>query len=190
MYKKQDMMTDPGVLAVYFLSRKSLEEPFHAYGIRWEERETEELISFVKAAAREMRRRGISLAAPSQNVRITQTFRVFIGNKELKIRPMAKSVLILFLRHPEGIALKSIADHEKELNWIYRRVSRSSSPEEIASRVSRILDLFNNDLNVNIARVNHALATLVDDTDLYRITGDAGKPKRIPLDRKWVIWEA
>ena len=183
-------MTDLGLLAIYFLSRKGLEEPFNDYGIRWEERETEELISFVRAASEEVRRRGLSPAIPSQSVRITQTLRVFIGKKELKIRPMAKSVLLLFLRHPEGIQLKCIADYEKELRGIYRRVSRSSSPAEITTRVSRILDLFNNDLNVNIARVNHALATLVDDTGLYQITGRAGKPKRIQLDRKWVIWES
>ena len=102
---------------------------------------------------------------------------------------MAKTILLLFLKHPEGIALKQIATYELELAKIYRGVSRSSNPSEIENRVQRILDLFNNDLNVNIARVNRALAQLVDNAADYQIVGIAGLPKRIPLDRKWVIWE-
>ena len=52
-----------------------------------------------------------------------------------------------------------------------------------------MLDLFNNEINVNIARVNRAVAALVDDASYYRIDGAAGHPKRIRLDRKRVIWE-
>ena len=183
-------MIDLGQLAVFFLIHQNLQEPFTAYGINWEERETEELLSFVKAAKKEIQRRGKVPVIPLQTVRITRSYRIFIGQQELKVRPMAKSILLLFLRHPEGILLKRIADYEKELAFFYRKVSRSSSPDEITERIHKILDLFNNDLNVNIARVNHAITTLVDDSPNYGIKGEAGKPKRIGLDRKWVIWES
>ena len=102
---------------------------------------------------------------------------------------MAKTVLLLFLKHPEGIPLKHISDYQEELTSYYRRVSRSSTREEIDRRVVKMMDLFNNELNVNIARVNRAVANLVDEASSYLITGDAGYPKSIPPNRKWVIWE-
>jgi hypothetical protein len=176
-------------LFLYYLSWITLEDPQRGYGVRWEEQETEELLCFIRSAMREVERRGIQVSPPLEKVRITRTLRVFVGCNELKIRPMAKTILLLFLKHPEGIALKQIANYEPELAKIYRGVSRSSNPSEIEDRVQRILDLFNNDLNVNIARVNRALAQLVDNASDYQIVGIAGLPKRILLDRKWVIWE-
>ena len=177
-----------GWLAAYYLVWGSLEEPQALFGINWEEQETEELITFVRKAMQEVSRRGISLR-PEKCVRVTRTYRVFIGSTELKVRPMAKSILLLFLKHPEGIPLKEITTYRRELAHFYRRVSKSSEPTEIESRVNRIMDLFNNDLNVHIARVNKAIASLVDSAGNYQIGGVAGSPKRILLDRKWVIWE-
>ena len=176
-------------LLLYYLSSGLLEEPQGRYGVQWEERETEELLCFIRRATQEVERRGIKVSPPVEKVRITRTLRVYLGRNELKIRPMAKTVLLLFLKHPEGISLKQIADYERELAELYRRVSRSSNPGEIECRVQRLMDLFNNDLNVNIARVNGAVAQLVDDAADYRIVGLAGSPKRLQLDRKWVIWE-
>jgi len=158
------------------------------YGAGWEERETEELLTFVRLAMKEVARRGIK-APQLEAVRITRTLRIYIGQKELKVRPMAKTVLLLFLKHPEGIALKSITDYQKELRMYYRRVSRSCDNTTIDQRVCRMMDIFNNDLNVSIARVNSAIANLVDKADNYQIMGTAGAPKRINLDQKLVIWE-
>ena len=178
-----------GWLAIYYLVRLGLEEAQAPYGVKWEEKETEELLTFVRLALREVERRGKVRRPVTQPVRITRSLRVYIGPQELKVRPMAKTVLLLFLRHPEGIPLKDIVDYRVELAAYYRRVSRCSEPGEIEKRVLRILDYFNNDLNVNIARVNKAVAELVDGAETYRIDGPAGQPKRIPLDRKWVVWE-
>ncbi len=178
-----------GWLAAYYLTWGTLEEPCPLYGINWEEQETEELITFVQLAMQEVSKRGLELQAPLQTVRITRGLRVYIGSSELKIRPMAKSILLLFLKHPEGIPLKQITYYREELFRLYSRVSRSSEPHEIEVRITRMMDLFNNDLNVNIARVNKALAALVDNAPQYQIQGKAGYAKGIWLDRKWVIWE-
>lgn len=157
-----------------------------------EERETEELVSFVRQALQELARRSCPLAAVGvKSIRITRGLRIFIGPNELKIRPMSKTVLLLFLKHPEGIALKRIGDYRGEMERYYRRLSRSSDPAAVQERVLRILDIFNNDLNVNISRINAAVAQLVKDPSqiLYRIGGAAGTPKSILLDRSLVIWE-
>ena len=106
-----------------------------------------------------------------------------------KLRPMAKTVLLLFLQHPEGIPLKCIGDHREELAVYYRRCSRSLDPAAIDRSISRILDIFSNDLNVNIARVNAAVDMLAGKASLYRIQGAPGHAKTILLDRSLVVWE-
>lgn len=178
-----------GLLAVYYLTFPMLEEPMAPYGEWLEEVETEELLAFVKRAREEVVKRGFQMESVPKKIRITASLRVYIGNVELKVRPMVKTVLLLFLRHPEGIVLKDMLDYQDELGWLYRRVSRSSNPAEIEKRVMRMVDLFNNDLNVSIARVNKAVASLVEEAEKYQIGGVAGQTKKIQLDRNLVIWE-
>ncbi len=181
-----------GIALYYFLPSKEerlLQERQEPYGWDWEEKETEELICFVRRARQEIERRKVVLSADIADIRITRQLRIFIGGVELKVRPMAKTVLILFLKHPEGIALKQIGNYEGELLLYYRRVMRSLEPNAARQRVKRILDLFNNDLNVNIARVNSAVSRLAGGNSEYRIQGNAGQLKTIRLDRSKVHWE-
>ena len=187
---------DWGLLSLCFLLHRGrcLEEGAVQYGINWEEQETRELVNFIRQAQRELKRRGSGAYAPSYGpmptkVRITRGYRIFIGPEELRIRPMAKTVLLLFLRHPEGIPPKRIAEYREELAACYKRVSRSLEPEVIERSIGRILDYFSNDLNVNIARVNAAVDALVSDPLPYRIEGTFGGCKTIRLDRSLVIWE-
>lgn len=189
---------DWGLLALtFFLNRPMLlQEGTPLYNWSWEEQETWELAQFIRSAMQEIRRRKeplrpeILYGQQMVRVRITKGYRIYIGGQELKIRPMAKSVLLLFLRHPEGIPLKRIADYREELAGYYGRLSRSSDPEAIEHSLDRIMDLFSNDLNVNIARVNAALAPLVGPSRvLYQIGGNSGSSKSILLDRSLVVWE-
>ena len=158
-------------------------------------RETEELVQFVQSALGEIRRRGATEAIMAgllpESVHITRELRIFIGRQEVKVRPMAKTVLLLFLRHPEGIPLKRIADYHQELLGYYKRVMRCLDNDLAEARVQKILDIFNNDLNVQIARVNAALSALVtpESGPFYRIQGSAGKRKSILLDRRWMVWD-
>lgn len=191
-------MPDLGILALaFFLDRPMLlQEDTPLYNLSWEEQETWELVDFVRSAVREIQRRKAPLPADALygqdvvRIRITKGYRIYIGTEELKARPMSKSVLLLFLRHPEGIPLKHISDYREELAGYYRRLSRSGDRAAIERSLSRIMDLFSNDLNVNIARVNAAVASIVGPSRLlYQIGGASGCAKSILLDRSLVVWE-
>ena len=180
-------MTNDALLALFFLScqgSSALEEGNEPYGPA-EECEARDLLGFVRQASGRY-------AAPAPGlVRITRTLRVYIGPDELRIRPMAKTVLLLFLRHPEGILLKHISDYRAEMTALYSRCMRSLEPRDAERRIQRLLDIFSNELNVNISRVNAALSALVapEEEQLYRVSGRAGTPKSIRLDRTLVIRE-
>ncbi len=187
---KTGSMYDLAKLALLFLQLEGgeeLEQVPQEYGDP-QEWETKELLCFVKKAREELRRRDLP---PTGSVRITRQKRIFLGGREIKARPMAKCVLLLFLRHPEGIVLKDIYNYREELYGYYRHVSKSSDPEAISRSVQRLLDICNNELNINISRVNSAINAILDSTeaDAYRIRGRAGQRKSIPLPEESVIWE-
>ena len=188
-------MTDGGWLALYFLTEAGgrWEEPVQPYGLAWEEYQAQELAAFVRLASEELQKRHIAPVGLRQGpqIRINPALRVYIGPEELQLRPLSKAILLLFLKHPEGIPLKDISDYREELSGFYHRLSRSSDRSLIEQRIQRIINVFEGDLPVQIARVNAAVARLVDapGQDLYKIAGRPGTPKRIALDRTQVIWE-
>ena len=194
------MVYEESLLALYYLEcakGEELESPGEFYGRSLEEQETEELAAFVQMASEELRKRKsakerevlLRKTLGAASIRITRSLRIYVGAKEVMARPLVKCVLLLFLRHPEGIVLKHIGDYERELNSYYRRLSRSDSPETIALRVQKLVDICSNNLNINISRANAAMAGLVDQPELYTIKGTAGRPKTIRLSRSLVIWE-
>jgi hypothetical protein len=194
------MLFEESLLALYYLCESGgevLESPGMFYGKSLEEQETAELAAFVEMASRELRKREhgpernvlVRKTVGNARIRITGNLRIYVGAQEVRVRPMAKCVLLLFLKHPEGIVLKSISDYSSELAYFYRRVSRSDNPSEIANRVQKLLDICTNNLNINISRANAAMAGLVDEPDLYTIKGTAGRRKTIRLSRSLVVWE-
>lgn len=175
-------------LALYFFyhlaQNVGLEIPPAEYSRTQEEVEAAELAQFVESASA----LPVTPHLPSSVIRISRDLQIYIGNQELKLRPMSKAILLLFLLHPEGIELKRIADYEPELTRYYSRLSRSDDKGQISRSIGRVLDVFSNELNVNLSRVNSAISALEKDSR-YLVKGQHRKPKTIPLNRSLVIWE-
>ena len=56
---------------------------------------------------------------------ITKDYRILLpdyNDIEVKLEPLVKAVYLLFLRHPEGIIFKELADYRDELLNIYKRL--------------------------------------------------------------------
>ena len=180
-------MTYNSQLVLYYflhLAGNCLESAPPDYSAMAQEREATEVALFVQEAS------ALELSPPPlrEIIRITRGMRIFIGQEELKMRPMSKAVLLLFLRHPEGIALKDIGDHKEELTRLYSRVARTDSPDKIERSVARLIDIFSNELNVNLSRVNAALSALENDAR-HHIDGRAGEKKSFKFFKAIVIWE-
>jgi len=169
------MVSTQANLTLFFLSCRPplLEEGLSESG------ETAALMQFIREAR--------SVPPPPVQIRITGAGRIYVDGTELKIRPMAKAVLLLFLHHPEGIVLKQIADYRKELATYYGQVARGSEPALIHRHVDRLLEVTNNELNVNISRVNAAMEAL--NARAAKVCGRAGAVKNIGLARTQILWE-
>lgn len=128
------------------------------------------------------------------HLRITRSGRIILpeyDNKEVKMTNVAKALYFLYLRHPDGLRYKEIADHKDELLQIYGNISGRDDPAEIEKSIDLLVDPYGNALNVNASRVKTAFRNAVSDriARFYYISGAAGDIKKVPLDRDLVIWE-
>lgn len=107
---------------------------------------------------------------------------------EIKLEPMQKMVYFLFLNHLNGITLKKISSHEKELHTIYSKLSKSSEPEKIKKRVDELFNLPNGSLHEKISKINKIFKDELGDkiAQYYQIMGSAGQPYRISLSKDLV----
>lgn len=169
-------------------------------------REAEELLEIVRQTSERLREIGVPEERiraccdgrngkyPLERIHITEWYRILLpdrDNLEVKMRPLAKTLFILFLRHPEGISFKSLSDYRSELYKIYGRVSGRSDLAAMSRSLEKLMDPCDNAVNVSRSRVSEALERYFEHGRLgqYVIAGHAGEPKNIALDRSYVTWD-
>lgn len=125
---------------------------------------------------------------------ITNDYRIFLkdyGIKEVVMPPLPKSLFILFLRHPEGILFKHLADYHDELLSIYRNITVHENIDRAMESIRAMTDPLNNSINEKCSRIRAAYLEVITD-DLaqnYYVTGNRGEPKKIILDRTLVEYQ-
>lgn len=126
---------------------------------------------------------------------VDKYYHIHLGSPEgtdLPFRPLVRALFILFLKHPEGILLKDRERFRSELETIYGVVAPNISIEDRQRRVQRLTDLQDNAFSENLSVLNATLDRLLPsaEADEYKIQGDNGNPRRIPLSPLKVHWEA
>lgn len=106
----------------------------------------------------------------------------------LNLRPLPRAVLVLFLRHPEGIVLKDRKNYFEELKGIYGLVCRKENNNKIAEHCERLLDVADGSMDEKITIVNSIFKKnlTVALAEKYQILGKRGGVKSIRLDRSLV----
>jgi hypothetical protein len=100
-------------------------------------------------------------------------------------------VYLLFLKHPEGIAFKSLPDHRKELADIYTKLRPAGLTDRAMQSIEDVTNPLLNSINEKCARIRGAFISQFDDSlaKHYYINGNRGEAKMIDLSRDLVIWE-
>ena len=113
--------------------------------------------------------------------------------KVLPMHALARSLYILFLRHPEGIVLKNIGNHCQELLEIYNIVKPGRDEELAVRTIVKLTMPLSDTLIQNLSRIKRAVKTVILDEDTacqYYITGQHSEPYRIALPRHLVTLPA
>ena len=109
----------------------------------------------------------------------------------IPLRPLVKSLFILFLKHPEGIVLKQRDCYGEELEDIYATIVPEVDKEVRHKRIRRLIDPQDNSFSEKASVLNATLDKLLPAgiVDGYKIQGANGHPRRIPLDPLLIEWE-
>jgi len=180
-----------------------LKEPVADYDGMLERMEAAELLALMEKVQERLKVMGVSAdasemmpesdAAPVE-LYIGRHYTIRTGASDglvLPLRPLVKALLILFLRHPEGILLKERDRYRQELEEIYAVICPNTAIEVIRSRVGRLVNPQDNSFSEKASVLNARLDAFlpVGKAENYKIQGYNGHPRRIPLNPLFVHWE-
>jgi len=125
---------------------------------------------------------------------ISKDYRVLLpdyNDIEVKMEPLVKAVFFLFLKHPEGIVFKELADYREELLGIYKELKPMGLNKRTIQSIEDVTNPILNSINEKCARIRSAFIREFDESlaKNYFVTGERGEPKKISLPRDLVIWE-
>lgn len=111
-------------------------------------------------------------------------------DREIRFGAQVKALYILFLKHPEGIRMKEIADYKDEFKKIYFFLTNRSDTDKLRKSVDKLLDVCNpNAMNVKKSQCNSAIRQVIPNAGLnchYVIEVVRGEKHKINLDRSLV----
>ena len=124
---------------------------------------------------------------------ITDEYKIILTdyNLEIKMYPLAKAVYLLYLKHPEGIAFKCLADYKNELLYIYKCISKRIRIDDMERSITGVTNPTYNTINEICSCIKAAfLKHLGNNTaQHYFITGKKGKKKKIALNENLIYWD-
>ena len=131
---------------------------------------------------------------PGERIRVTKDYRIVLPDRfeaEIHMRPLVKTVFLLFLHHPEGIRFGELPAYREELLDLYLGISRRLDRSAAEASIDRLIDPRDNSIHEKAANLAAALSKYFPPERMhaYTLTGKAGAPKRIRLDRSLVEWE-
>ena len=126
---------------------------------------------------------------------VTKDMRIILpdyNDMEIKMEPLVKAVYFLFLKHPEGIVFKELADYREELLKVYKSLKPMGLSKRTIQSIEDVTNPLMNSINEKCARIRAAFVKEFDESlaKNYYIIGERGEAKRITLPRDLVVWEA
>lgn len=127
-----------------------------------------------------------------ERLTITKDYRILIGDgNEIVLEPLMKCVYLLYLKHPEGIAFKTLTDYKQELTDIYVKLKPNGLTDKVQRSIEDLTNPLNNSINEKCARIHAAIISVLPESmaQHYYISGKKGEVRRIYLNRNLVTWE-
>ena len=187
---------------------KEVEEELEFYIKKQEDPQIEpdevpQILAELQEKVRKLRLNGVSLLTihelidkgePLSRMVITPDYRILLpdyNNIEIRMGDLPKALFFLFLRYPEGIALKSLPDYYTELMNIYRQFRPVMDEARMDVTITKVVNPLGNAINENLARIRRAFVEQFDErlARNYFITGERGGKYMIPLDRDMIEWQ-
>ena len=176
------------------VDKDCLGEPVVDYGGLLDGLEAAELLALIEKAQERLKEIECIETAEPVDLFIDKRFVIRMGGADgsiLALRPLVKTLFILFLKHPEGIILKQRDYYREELEKIYGVISPNTDRDDVRARVARLVDLQDNSFSEKASVLNARLEELLPAgvASDYQIQGFNGCPRKIRLNPLLVHWE-
>ena len=154
--------------------------------------EIETRVSLLSASGLEaLLLKGILKPIKKSHLEVTPDARILLTDyhKEVQMLPIDKVVYIFYLRHPEGISIKSLTDHKEELMVLYARVTgKTELTDKQKATVERLCDPWDNSINEKLSRIRKSFCAEVHESvaDSYVVKGSRGENRYISLDEELI----
>ena len=171
-----------------------LQEPSFDYGGLLDGLEAAELLMLMAKVQERLKEIECIEAAEPVDLFIDKHFVIRMGGVDgqiLQLRPLVKTLFVLFLKHPEGILLKQRDCYREELEKIYSTINPNTDRDDVKARIARLVDLQDNSFSEKASVLNARLEELLPDgvAGDYQIQGYNGCPRKIHLNPLFVHWE-
>ena len=175
------------------VDKDCLGEPVVDYGGLLDGLEAAELLALIEKAHERLKEIECIEAAEPVDLFIDKSFVIRLGGADgsiLALRPLVKTLFILFLKHPEGILLKQRDCYRKELEDIYSTINPNTDRDDVKARIARLVDLQDNSFSEKASVLNARLEELLPNgiAGQYQIQGYNGHPRKIRLNPLLVHW--
>ena len=146
-----------------------LSDPAADYGGLLERMEAAELLVLMEKVQKRLTELGVRAEAvpvddTQINLFIDKKFTIRMDcpdGRVIPLRPLVRSLFILFLRHPEGILLKQRDLYREELEQIYSVISPNTAHEDVQARIGRMVNLQDNSFSEKASVLNARLEALL-----------------------------
>ena len=186
-------------LMLFPVTERGVNEPSFDYGGMLDGMEAAELLVLMEKVQERLKNLGCGFGLITESVEpvelfIDRNFIIRMGGPDgpmLQLRPLVKTLFILFLKHPEGILLKQRDCFRAELEEIYGVISPNTDREDVKARIGRLVDLEDNSFSEKASVLNARLEELLPEgiAGDYQIQGYNGCPRKIRLNPLLVHWE-
>ena len=128
-------------------------------------------------------------------IMVTDDCRILLPDynyKEVKMGGLLRAIYCLFLNHPEGIVLKRLEEHHRELANYYLQ---ATGKKELSPRMIDSLNILeypgNNNLNSVLSKIRMYFRNTIDEHLAwhYYIIGKPGEPYKIALEKMSIEFE-
>jgi len=152
---------------------------------------TNQLFQYLDSFANQMKfKQRLAIRAGSLKLEIREPnkrlFFTELGDLEIKLTPLEKTVYLLFLAHPQGIVLTHLPDYRNELLSIYNQISTLDDREDITARITTLSNPLENSIHEKMSKIKNKFILALGATDAapFIISGRRGEAQKIQYAAK------
>lgn len=114
-----------------------------------------------------------------------------MGNSQLRLSPLEKTIFILFLENENGIFFNRLSEHRDRLQDVYMTVGHNLTLANLKNTLDDITNPTENRLSEIVSKMRNKFSRHVgyEMAEHYAIDGPRGSRKKIKLDRSLVVWD-